>query len=189
MRAACRQISRAALRACCKPLPKPKPTPACNLRPFHPSSYTTFGIATLMAIFIANGPDNSLQAWARPYAAKELEEEDAIFAAYAEVREGDRKGDRRLGSAEGSRLWCAVVRCRREDGWLSSGGVQQAIACCQLFSPAPPLTTPPPTCQDAALRDAKSAALRAFGKHPDRYYDGVMMRNEFNVLRNKAASE
>ena len=43
------------------------------------------GTATIMAVLIANGNDNSLQAWARPIAAKEVEEEDAIFAAYADV--------------------------------------------------------------------------------------------------------
>jgi hypothetical protein len=85
-------------------------------------TYSAFGTATLMAIFIVNGPDNSLQAWARPHAEKEIAEEDAIFAEYA---------------------------------------------------------------ADAALRDAKSAALRAAGKHPDRYYDAVMMRNEFDVLKAK----
>lgn len=36
-----------------------------------------------MTWLIVNGPDNSLQSWARPHALRELEEEDAAFAAYA----------------------------------------------------------------------------------------------------------
>lgn len=36
-----------------------------------------------MTWLIVNGPDNSLQGWAQPYALKELEEEEATFAAYA----------------------------------------------------------------------------------------------------------
>lgn len=36
-----------------------------------------------MAWLTVNGPDNSLQAWARPHAMQEVEEEDATFAAYA----------------------------------------------------------------------------------------------------------
>lgn len=83
------------------------------------------GTGFIMAVLICNGPDNSLQTWARPIALKELEEEDAIFAAYAD---------------------------------------------------------------DDALREAKGEALRAKGRHPDRYYDAVMMRNEFDVLKLKAGA-
>lgn len=60
------------------------PTNTSSLRPTPPShSYTAYGTAFLMGYFIVNGPDNSLQAWARPRALAELEEEDALFAAYA----------------------------------------------------------------------------------------------------------
>lgn len=36
-----------------------------------------------MTVLTLYGPDNSLQAWARTQALKELEEEDATFASYA----------------------------------------------------------------------------------------------------------
>jgi hypothetical protein len=55
-------------------------------------SYTSLGIGAIMAWFIAHGPDNSLQAWARPIALEELREEDAIFAAYADVGGGEGGG-------------------------------------------------------------------------------------------------
>jgi hypothetical protein len=45
-----------------------------------------------MAFFIANGPDNTLQAWAKPIAEKELAEEDALFEAYTAVRARSRWG-------------------------------------------------------------------------------------------------
>jgi hypothetical protein len=47
-------------------------------------SYTGFGIAGIMTYLTVNGPDNSLQAWARGYALAELAEEDERFAAYAQ---------------------------------------------------------------------------------------------------------
>jgi hypothetical protein len=37
-----------------------------------------------MAYLTVNGPDNSLQAWARGHALAELAEEDERFAAYAQ---------------------------------------------------------------------------------------------------------
>lgn len=57
--------------------------------PLHPHfflpslSYVGFGTAAIMAVLITNGPDNSLQGWAKPYALAELKEEDAVFEAYA----------------------------------------------------------------------------------------------------------
>lgn len=41
---------------------------------------------------------------------------------------------------------------------------------------------------DKPLQQATAARLRAQGKHPDRYYDEVMMRNEFDTLKAKAAA-
>lgn len=84
--------------------------------------YTGFGISAIMTWLIVNGPDNSLQAWARPYALKELEEEDEIFAKYA---------------------------------------------------------------ADESLQQDMAAKFRAVGKHQDRYYDAIMMRNEFEILKAK----
>ncbi len=37
----------------------------------------------MIAVIICNGPDTSLQGWARPHALAELAEEDDTFAAYA----------------------------------------------------------------------------------------------------------
>lgn len=51
--------------------------------------YSAYGIGAIMAYFIVNGPDNSLQSWAKPHALRELAEEDEIFAAYAAVRARD----------------------------------------------------------------------------------------------------
>lgn len=84
--------------------------------------YTGFGIAGLTAWLTLYGPDNSLQAWARPHALAELEEEDEKFAAYA---------------------------------------------------------------ADSSLQQEMADKFTAMGKHPDRYYDAVMMRNEFAILQAK----
>jgi hypothetical protein len=84
--------------------------------------YTGFGISAIMTWLIVNGPDNSLQSWARPHALRELEEEDATFAAYA---------------------------------------------------------------ADESLQQEMAAKFRQLGKHSDRYYDAVMMRNEFEILKAK----
>lgn len=67
----------------------PPPRPSSSPRP---RSYVGFGTAALMAFFIANGPDNTLQAWAKPIAEKELAEEDALFEAYTAVRARSRWG-------------------------------------------------------------------------------------------------
>ncbi len=91
----------------------------------HARSYFGFGTAAIMCYLVANGPDTSLQAWARPYAAKELKEEDEIFARYE---------------------------------------------------------------SDPEYQKEVSEKLRAHGKAPDRYYDGVMMRHEFAVLKAKHAA-
>jgi hypothetical protein len=104
------------------------PPPAGHARKWESWEFVTyvgFGTSAIMAYLIANGPDNSLQAWAKPYAEAELREEDALFAEYA---------------------------------------------------------------ADASAREAAAAALRAQGAHADRYYDKVMMRNEFEVLKAKAGA-
>lgn len=84
--------------------------------------YTGFGISAIMAYLTVNGPDNSLQAWARGHALAELAEEDERFAAYA---------------------------------------------------------------QDSGLQQEMADKFKAMGKHPDRYYDAVMMRNEYAILQAK----
>eukprot|EP00879_Flechtneria_rotunda_P000762 GHRR01000883.1.p1 GENE.GHRR01000883.1~~GHRR01000883.1.p1 ORF type:complete len:155 (+),score=49.44 GHRR01000883.1:159-623(+) len=82
--------------------------------------YTGFGIAGIMAFLTVNGPDNSLQSWAKQQALKELVEEDATFTTYA---------------------------------------------------------------ADKQLQKDMADKFMQMGKHPDRYYDAVMMRNEYAILK------
>lgn len=72
----------------------PPPPSVCLARVLH--SYTTFGICGIMTYLILNGPDNSLAGWARPHAVKELEEEDAVFAAYAADKQLQQQTAQRL---------------------------------------------------------------------------------------------
>jgi len=86
-------------------------------------TYVGYGTAAVLGIMIVNGPDKSLQTWAKPVALKELDEEDEIFTKYA---------------------------------------------------------------TDAAVQARATATLKEHGKHPDRYYDAIMMRNEYDILKAKA---
>lgn len=41
---------------------------------------------------------------------------------------------------------------------------------------------------DASYREAMDARLAAHGRHPDRFYDAVMMRREYAVLKAQHAA-
>lgn len=84
--------------------------------------YAGWGTAAILTYLIVNGPDRSLQGWARPFAAQEVKEEDEIFAKYA---------------------------------------------------------------SDPDFKADLDSKFRSYGKHPDRYYDAIMMRNEYAVLKHK----
>lgn len=75
---------------------------------------------------VANGPDRTLQAWAKPVAERELAEEDDAFQKYA---------------------------------------------------------------KDEAYRRDMDARLAAHGRHPDRFFDAVMMRREYAVLKARHEAE
>lgn len=89
--------------------------------------YGTLGTAAILITFIAYGkPDTSLKTWAKPYALKELEEEDEIFAKYE---------------------------------------------------------------SDAKYAEKVKVALTSKGNHVDLYYDAVMLRNEYEILKRLHAED
>jgi hypothetical protein len=72
-------------------------------------SYTTMGICTLMAYIIVNGPEeNTVAGRARPFALREIAEEDTIFADYA--------ADMQLQQATAARLTAEGKHPDRCDG-------------------------------------------------------------------------
>eukprot|EP00775_Hariotina_reticulata_P004044 gene4044-4292_t len=91
-------------------------------QPLSGDMYVGFGISAIMTVLILNGPDTSLQGWARKEALKELAEEDETFATYA---------------------------------------------------------------ADKTMQAEVADKLKGIGRHPDRYFDAVMMRNEFAILKAK----
>lgn len=74
---------------------------------------------------VANGPNRTLQAWAKPVAERELAEEDDAFKKYQ---------------------------------------------------------------TDAAFKQSMDERLAAHGRHPDRFFDAVMMRREYAVLKAQHAA-
>lgn len=73
-------------------------------------SYTTMGICALMAYIIVNGPEeNTVAGRARPFALREIAEEDSIFADYA--------ADTALQQATAARLRAEGKHQDRCDAW------------------------------------------------------------------------
>ena len=190
-------------------------------------SYTSYGIGAIMAYFIVNGPDNTLQTWARPIAQKEVDEEDEIFAAYAAVRAVCvfvcvyvcvclcvcARVCVRIVIVLHSSNGCATQRPASGSrhppptpppGPRAAGGkggdaaaVQQAPRQVRAMQHLPRRTQALARTASAKNTASRPPGVRASAhvcppppslRAPDRYYDAVMMRHEYDVLMTKHAA-
>lgn len=89
-----------------------------------PCRYAGWGVAAIMAVLITYGrPDTTLKTWAKPYALKELEEEQELFAAMQEdpsAADAYRELGQRMGKSE-AELY-DVIMSRKEFAVLKLQG-------------------------------------------------------------------